>query len=279
MKIFRHHFAPKGLRFFSATQHLGPIADSMIQPVRLEGPTERPIPRILVVDDDLELCELLTEYLRLEGFEVDAVFDGLQGVNRALSGEYSLLILDVMLPGIRGFEALRQIRAKSSMPIIMLTARDEDIDRILGLEIGADDYLAKPFNPRELAARIQAVLRRSASTTREVALPGPQRIVLGDVELDEAARVVRRQDREVDLTSVEFDLLALFMKNPVKVLEREEIVKQILGRESAPDDHSIAVHISNLRKKLGRAADGSDRIRAIRGIGYIFVIPVKAKSR
>jgi two-component system, OmpR family, response regulator CpxR len=252
---------------------------TMIQPARIERLAERPVPRILVVDDDLELCELLTEYLQPEGFDVDAVYDGVQGVERALSGDYSLLILDVMLPGIRGFEALRQIRAKSAMPIIMLTARDEDIDRILGLEIGADDYLAKPFNPRELAARIQAVLRRSASTNREIPRPGPRQIVLGDVELNEGARVVRRQNREVELTSVEFDLLAFFMKNPVKVLERDEIVKQILGRESAPDDRSIDVHISNLRKKLGRAADGSDRIRAIRGIGYIFVIPVKSKSR
>jgi two-component system, OmpR family, response regulator CpxR len=252
---------------------------SMIQSTRIERVADRSVPRILVVDDDLELCELLTEYLQPEGFEVDAVFDGLQGVDRALSGEYSLLILDVMLPGIRGFEALRQIRAKSAMPIIMLTARDEDIDRILGLEIGADDYLAKPFNPRELAARIQAVLRRSTAATREAAHPGPRQINLGDVELDEGARTVRRQNQEVELTSVEFDLLAFFMKNPVKVLERDEIVKQILGRESAPDDRSIDVHISNLRKKLGRAADGSDRIRAIRGIGYIFVIPVKSKSR
>jgi two-component system, OmpR family, response regulator CpxR len=251
----------------------------MIQPAKPEQPPEHPVPRILVVDDDLELCELLTEYLQPEGFEVDAVFDGLTGVDRALSGDYSLLILDVMLPGIRGFEALRQIRTKSAMPIIMLTARDEDIDRILGLEIGADDYLAKPFNPRELAARIQAVLRRSASATREVKPPGPRRITLGDVELDESARTVRRQNREVELTSVEFDLLAFFMKNPVKVLEREEIVQQILGRESAPLVRSIDVHISNLRKKLGRAADGSDRIRAVRGVGYIFVIPLKSKSR
>jgi DNA-binding response OmpR family regulator len=250
----------------------------MVPSARFERLEERPIPRILVVDDDLELCEQLTEYLQPEGFGVDAVFDGLQGVSRALSGDYSLLILDVMLPGIRGFEALRQIRAKSAMPIIMLTARDE-IDRILGLEIGADDCLAKPFNPRELAARIQAVLRRSASTTGEVVLPGPRRIILGDVELDEAARVVRRQHREVELTSVEFDLLAFFMKNPVKALEREEIVKQVFGRTSAPDDRTIDVHISKLRKKLGPAADGSDRIRAIRGIGYIFVIPVKGKSR
>jgi DNA-binding response OmpR family regulator len=247
--------------------------------VRSEQSVAGSVPRILVVDDDLELCELLTEYLQPEGFDVDAVYDGLAGVDRALSGDYSLLILDVMLPGIRGFEALRQIRAKSGMPIIMLTARDEDIDRILGLEIGADDYLAKPFNPRELAARIQAVLRRSVATTREIARAGPQRIILGDVELDEGARVVRRQNREVDLTSIEFDLLAFFMRNPVKVLEREEIVKQILGRESAPDDRSIDVHISNLRKKLGRAADGSDRIRAIRGVGYIFVVPIKTKMR
>ena len=251
----------------------------MIQPARSEQMAVAPLPRILVVDDDLELCELLTEYLQPEGFQVDAVFDGLHGVDRALSGDYALLILDVMLPGIRGFEALRQIRAKSALPIIMLTARDEDIDRILGLEIGADDYLAKPFNPRELAARIQAVLRRSATSTGEVAAASPRRIVLGDLELDESARTVRRQNREVDLTAVEFDLLAYFMKNPVKVLPREEIVQQILGRESAPEDRSIDVHISNLRKKLGRAADGSDRIRAIRGIGYILVIPVKPKSR
>lgn len=250
----------------------------MVLSARFERLPDRPIPRILVVDDDLELCEQLTEYLQPEGFGVDAVFDGLQGVNRALSGDYSLLILDVMLPGIRGFEALRQIRAKSAMPIIMLTAQDE-IDRILGLEIGADDCLAKPFNPRELAARIQAVLRRSAFTSGEAAPSGPRRIILGDVELDEAARVVRRQHREVELTSVEFDLLAFFMKNPVKALEREEIVKQIFGRASTPDDRTIDVHISNLRKKLGRAADGSDRIRAIRGIGYIFVIPVKTKAR
>ncbi|HEY0702965.1 MAG TPA: response regulator transcription factor [Candidatus Acidoferrales bacterium] len=251
----------------------------MIQTTSTERIADRPIPRILVVDDDLELCELLAEYLQPEGFDVDAVYDGVQGVDRALQGNYSLLILDVMLPGIRGFEVLRQIRAKSAMPIIMLTARDEDIDRILGLEIGADDYLAKPFNPRELAARIQAVLRRSSAPAREAEPEGPRQITLSDIELDESARTVRRGHREIDLTSVEFDLLAFFMKNPVKVLEREEIVKQILGRDSAPEDRSIDVHVSNLRKKLGKAADGSDRIRAVRGIGYIFVVPVKTKSR
>ena len=235
--------------------------------------------RILLVEDAPDVQLIVADLLRGHSHEVVVSGDGSEGLRVAAEQQFDLLILDVMLPGIRGFEALRQIRAKSALPIIMLTARDEDIDRILGLEIGADDYLAKPFNPRELAARIQAVLRRSASTTREAAAAGPQRIVLGDVELDESARTVRRGNREVDLTSIEFDLLAYFMKNPVKVLQREEIVQQILGRESAPDDRSIDVHISNLRKKLGRTADGSDRVRAIRGIGYIFVIPVKAKSR
>ena len=262
-----------GLKFSRSSPAL-----HMITPAQSGQGPDGQVSRILVIDDDRELCELLTEYLQPEGFEVEAVFDGLRGVERALNGSYSLLILDVMLPGIRGFEALRQIRAKSAVPIIMLTARDEDIDRILGLEIGADDYLAKPFNPRELAARIQAVLRRTTFRTPEVVRPAPQRIVLGDVVLDESARVVSRQNREVELTSVEFDLLAFFMKNPVKVLDREEIVQQILGRESAPLVRSIDVHISNLRKKLGRAADGSDRIRAVRGIGYIFVVPAKSKD-
>ena len=251
----------------------------MIQTARAERIADRPIPRILVIDDDLELCELLTEYLGPEGFEVEAVYDGVQGVERAINNDYSLLILDVMLPGIRGFEALRQIRGKSTVPVIMLTARDEDIDRILGLEIGADDYLAKPFNPRELAARIQAVLRRTASGPRHLRESGPQRIIMGDIELDEGSRVVRCRDREVELTALEFGLLAYLMKNPAKVIEREQIVKEILGRECAPDDRSIDVHISNLRKKLGRSADGSDRIRAIRGIGYIFVSPAKVKAR
>jgi len=234
---------------------------------------------LLIIDDDAELCTLLSEFLAREGFGVVVEHDGARGLELALNGNFALIVLDLMLPSLDGFALLKQLRTSSRVPVLMLTARGEDVDRIVGLELGADDYLAKPFNPRELAARIQAVLRRSTATTRDAAQPGPRQINLGDVELDEGARTVRRQNQEVELTSVEFDLLAFFMKNPVKVLERDEIVKQILGRESAPDDRSIDVHISNLRKKLGRAADGSDRIRAIRGIGYIFVIPVKSKSR
>src|SRR5580700_12025671 len=170
----------------------------MVEQTDIEKTSERPATRILVVDDDAELCELVAEYLVPEGFRIDSVYDGVQGLERGLSGEYSLIILDVMLPGIQGFEVLRQIRTKSRLPVIMLTARGEDVDRIVGLEIGADDYLPKPFNPRELVARIQAVLRRSAQAVPAVY----ERIVLGDVELEIRARIARRENCEVELTSL-----------------------------------------------------------------------------
>jgi two-component system response regulator CpxR len=219
----------------------------------------------------VELCELVGQYLRSQGVEVDATHDGAAGVETALGGEYSLVILDVMLPGIRGFEALRQIRAKSAIPVIMLTAHGDDVDRIVGLEIGADDYLPKPFNPRELAARIHAVLRRSASGAAKE-LGGRGAIVLDDIRLDTRARSARQNTRDVELTSVEFELLALFFKSPGQVLPREELVKNALGRELEPSDRSLDVHISNLRKKLGPCEDGSERIRAIRNVGYVYVV-------
>jgi two-component system response regulator CpxR len=232
--------------------------------------------RVLVVDDDVELCELVGQYLRSQGFEVDATHNGTAGVETALKGEYSLVILDVMLPGIRGFEALRQIRAKSAIPVIMLTAHGDDVDRIVGLEIGADDYLPKPFNPRELAARIHAVLRRSAAgTAKDLAARGS--IVLDDIRLDTRARSARHNTREVELTAVEFELLALFLKSPGQVLPREELVKNALGRELEPSDRSLDVHISNLRKKLGPCDDGSERIRAIRNVGYVYVVAEKTQ--
>src|ERR1700730_7896976 len=198
----------------------------MLEQTDIEKTSEWPAARILVVDDDAELCELVAEYLVPEGFRIDSVYDGVHGLERSLSGEYSLIILDVMLPGIQGFEVLRQIRAKSRLPIIMLTARGEDVDRILGLEIGADDYLPKPFNPRELVARIQAVLRRSTQNSPPIA----DHITLGDVELEIRARTVRRGSREVDLTSLEFDILAAFLRKPGQVITREELVKGSLGR-------------------------------------------------
>ena len=246
----------------------------MIEQAKIDKAAERAIPRILVVDDDVELCEVVAEYLTPEGFEVEAVYDGIRGIESALSGEYSLAILDVMLPGMQGFEVLRQIRAKSRLPVIMLTARGEDVDRIVGLEIGADDYLPKPFNPRELAARIQAVLRRSAQNSTTAG----ERIILGDVELEESARIARCGNRELELTSLEFDILAIFLKRPGQVVTREDLAKTVLGRELVPLDRSIDVHISNLRKKLGPYADGANRIRNIRRVGYIYAIPGMPKE-
>jgi DNA-binding response OmpR family regulator len=227
--------------------------------------------RILVVDDDVELCELVDQYLRSQGFEVAAVHDGTSGVTAALEGGYGLVILDVMLPGVRGFEALRQIRAKSAIPVIMLTAHGDDVDRIVGLEIGADDYLPKPFNPRELAARIHAVLRRTGSgAAKDAASRGS--LVLDEIRLDPRARSVRHKSRDIELTSVEFELLAQFFKSAGQVLPREELVKNALGRELDPSDRSLDVHISNLRKKLGPFDDGSERIRAVRNVGYVYVV-------
>src|SRR5215216_6137527 len=149
--------------------------------------------RILVVDDDLDLCELLAKYLGREGFEFDMVHNGNLGIERALSGDYSLVVLDVMLPGLNGFDVLSSIRSKSSLPVLMLTARGDDVDRIVGLEMGADDYLSKPFNPRELIARIRAILRRAPSEVNETAATSSQRLVIGDVELNKNTRVVTRQ--------------------------------------------------------------------------------------
>lgn len=235
---------------------------------KTDNTSEWPAKRILVVDDDVELCELVDQYLRSQGFHVDAVHDGAAGVSKALNDSYSLVILDVMLPGVRGFEALRQIRAKSAIPVIMLTAHGEDVDRIVGLEIGADDYMPKPFNPRELAARIHAVLRR---TTREV--QSPTSIRLDDIRLDAGARTAHHKTRDIELTSAEFELLALFFNAPGQVLTREELVKNALGRDLEPADRSLDVHMSNLRKKLGPLEDGSERIRAIRNVGYVYVVP------
>jgi two-component system, OmpR family, response regulator CpxR len=227
--------------------------------------------RILVVDDDLDLCELLAKYLRREGLEVDMVHDGNLGVERALSGDYALVVLDVMLPGLNGFDALSSIRSKSSLPVLMLTARGDDVDRIVGLEMGADDYLPKPFNPRELIARIRAILRRARLEAGESLAPSqPERLSVGDVELDKGTRIVTRGGEQLALTTVEFDLLEALMRSAGHIVSREELVKSILGRNFTPYDRSIDTHLSNLRKKLGHHVDGVERIKTVRGVGYIY---------
>jgi len=226
--------------------------------------------RVLVVDDDVELCQLLSEYLGGEGYAVEAVHTGRGGVERALEGDHAIVVLDVMLPDLKGFEVLRRVRAESRRPILMLTARGDEQDRILGLEMGADDYLAKPFNPRELSARIDAVLRRSrpeASIDRRAGV----RLVVDDVSLDKGARVARRgQDA--------LDLLDQLLRGAGRVIPRDELVRSVLRREFSPFDRSIDTHVSNLRRKLGPAAGGTERIKGVRGIGYQYALHDRSSS-
>jgi len=229
--------------------------------------------RVLVIDDDIELCELVAEYLEPEGFSVDVAGDGLEGVERALADTYAIIVLDVMLPSINGFEVLRRIRAKSRTPVLMLTARGADVDRIVGLELGADDYLPKPFNPRELVARIQAILRRTqgtplhhASTTSSVIF------TVGDVRLNTGARTVHRGGEFVELTTAEFDMLATLLAKAGRVVSREELAEAALGRPLAPLDRSVDMHVSSLRRKLGSEVGGVERIKTVRGTGYLYSV-------
>ena len=233
--------------------------------------------RVLIVDDDRELCELVAELLGEEGFRVEVANRGEQGLERALSGEHSLVVLDVMMPGMNGFEVLRRLRAQGSdVHVMMLTARGDDVDRIVGLEIGADDYLPKPFNPRELIARIQAILRRvrparadgTASQTSETRASG--RLAVGDVEVDAGTRQVWRDGQAIELTNVEYEILVELLGSAGLVVRREDLVRTVLGRELSVFDRSIDMHISHLRKKLGHRAGDAERITTVRGVGYVY---------
>jgi DNA-binding response OmpR family regulator len=231
------------------------------------------VDRVLVIDDDGELCGLVAEYLAPEGFSVESAVDGVRGLDRALSGDHLLVVLDVMLPGLNGFEVLRRIRAKTRIPVLLLTARGEDVDRIVGLEIGADDYLPKPFNPRELVARIRAILRRTRSVDKTGA-PAPSEILrVGDVELDSGTRTVLLKGKPVDLTSVEFGLLQVLLREAGQVVPRERLTDMVLSRKFSPFDRSIDMHVSKIRKKLGDSDSNADHIKTVRGVGYIFARP------
>lgn len=227
--------------------------------------------RVLIIDDDVELCRLLSERLSSESFALEAVHDGSRGLERVLSQEHALVILDLMLPSMHGLEVLRRVRKQSLVPVLILTARGEDVDRILGLEIGADDYLPKPFNPRELIARIRAILRRTSQTAQT-----DSSFTVGNAQLDPAAREVRIDGMRIDLTSVEFTLLETLLRNAGHVVTREQLTETVLGRKLWPFDRVIDVHISNLRKKLSHA-HGEERIKAVRGSGYVFVIRSETK--
>ncbi len=227
--------------------------------------------KILIIDDDTELCELLDKYLYSEGFLVDSVHDGHSGIERALSGEYNLVILDVMLPGLDGFEVLRQLRSQSVIPVIMLTAKGEEVDRIVGLELGADDYLPKPFNPRELLARLKAIQRRIKLLSKNH--PEPileQTLSVGDVQLHLSTMSLLQNGEEIRVTAAEFYLLRELLLAAGKVISREELAQKVLGRQLAMFDRSIDVHIASLRKKLGHEFEGNERIKTIRGAGYMY---------
>jgi len=229
---------------------------------------------LLVVDDDAELCQLVTRFLTREGFEISWALSGAAGVERALAGDYSLIMLDVMMPDTDGFDVLRRIRQQSRTPVLMLTARGDTHDRIRGLEMGADDYLPKPFDPAELVARIRAILRRSAPLW-----PAAAAIAIGDIDLDGGSRTVRRGGAPVDLTTVEFDLLAALMRVAGTTVSREDLVRNVLRRDFSPFDRSIDTHVCNLRRKLGPLENGADRIKGVRGAGYLYASPAKPGAR
>jgi two-component system response regulator CpxR len=219
--------------------------------------------RILLIDDDVELCALLAELLQREGFDVQMEHDGAKGLERARSGQFDLIVLDVMLPRLDGFDVLRQLRRSSTVPVLMLTARGEDVDRIVGLEAGADDYLPKPFNPRELTARIHAILRRMEARPSGDA----RRIEINGVALDPGTREVFKDGKSVEMTTLEFDILEMLMRAAGRVLSRDSLMENLYNRKATPFDRSIDMHISHLRKKLE-----TDRtlFKTVRGVGYQF---------
>lgn len=238
--------------------------------------------RVLIVDDDQGLVSLLQRFLQNDGFQVRAVFDHRSGLDAALTGEYDVVILDVMLPGGSGFELLKSLRAHSRVPVILLTARGEAVDRIRGLEIGADDYVPKPFDPRELVARIRAVLRRSQEHPPDNL--GEESLTVGDISLSLLARTALCNGVTVELTGAEFNMLELLLRRAGAVVTREELAQAALGRPLSAFDRSVDVHVSRLRKKLGCVPSGvpggvpgggEERIRPVRGIGYFYAVASK----
>lgn len=228
--------------------------------------------RLLMVDDDDNLTGLFAEYLEAEGgFELTARHDGEAGVAAALSQNFDVIILDVMMPKMNGFDALKAIRKGSDTPVIMLTARGDDLDRILGLEIGADDYVPKPCNLRELVARIRAILRRVLAGSEPVE-SGSSRIVVGDLRLDIGAQSVYRNDELICVTGAEYGVLEILAKSAGEVVSKDAIARHALGRRIMPYDRSVDAHVGHLRKKLGPLQNGLQRIKTVRGRGYLYVV-------
>jgi two-component system response regulator CpxR len=225
---------------------------------------------LLIIDDDLRLAEMLAEYLAPEGLHLTTVASGIQGLRDAQREDYDLIVLDVMLPGLSGFDVLKQLRESGSRtPVLMLTARGDDVDRIVGLDMGADDYLPKPFNPRELLARIKAILRR----TSEPESDEPVELTVGPLRVHLRRREAWLGEQSLKLTNAEFVILVTLMRAPGEVVSRESLTRTALGRQLLPDDRSLDTHISNLRRKVGNGTDSDLLIRSVRGSGYVLVPP------
>jgi DNA-binding response OmpR family regulator len=235
----------------------------------IDFPERRGMPRILIVDDDVKLTEMIHEFLELEGFAVAVAHDG-EAALRANLQDTDIVVLDVMLPGLPGFEVLKEIRRKSNLPVIMLTARGEDVDRIIGLEIGADDYIQKPVNPRELVARIRAVLRRTA--TGNAVLNGE--LSVDGIRVNAASRNAWINGERLDLTTAEFNLLEFLLRNAGRAVSRDELSAAAFGRQfsSRAADRNVDTLVSKVRRKLGPASDLDQRIKTVRNVGYIYAV-------
>jgi DNA-binding response OmpR family regulator len=235
--------------------------------------------RILLVDDDRKLCRLIAEYLRPRGFDTTSVYTGTEGLAEALKGGYAAIILDYMLPGLDGFEVLRQLRQQSTVPVLMLTALGDESDRIVGLELGADDYLPKTFSTRELLARLRAVTRRASITAAQAAAREADErgeLVVGDLRIDMDARSVSLAEHPITLTALEFDLLACLARSAGRVLSRDQLLDAISGRSYEVFDRSVDVHVSAVRRKLGDDPKNPRYIRTIRSAGYMLMRKAEA---
>lgn len=226
--------------------------------------------KVLLIDDDVELAGLLGEYLRNEGFDFLAVHDGEAGIAQAISGYYSIVVLDVMMPRLSGIDVLRRLRAHSQVPVLMLTARGDDVDRVIGLELGADDYVAKPCTPRELVARLRAILRRVAPEAVEPS--GVTALSVGPIQIWPQRRVAECAGVRLPLTSTEFNLLEVLARNAGQVVSKADLSQQALGRPLLRFDRSVDVHVSSIRQKIGVQSDGRSWIQTVRGVGYQLVL-------
>jgi two-component system response regulator CpxR len=229
---------------------------------------------VLIVDDDKKLCRLVRDYLEPMGYDVDAAHTGTHGLEKALAGDFHVVILDVMMPEMDGFEVLKRLRKESDIPVLMLTARGDETDRIVGLEMGADDYLPKTFSTRELLARLRAVTRRSFKAERK---PAPKTmehvLILNDLQISRTSRTARLGDELLNLTPIEFDLLVILAEAAGRVLTRDQLLDTVAGRSYDVFDRSVDVHISSLRRKLGDDSRNPRFIKTVRSAGYMFIDP------